>query len=1187
MLVQDRIRLLRAKLGLTQARLASFMGVSGITVNRWENGASKPSALALEKIESAEKYGLDGLETTRRPPLPAIVPEAESSLAVLDFGGDPEDLRLIVEAERLSFGHQSNPAFAIETSLIDALPHQRIAVYQHMMKQPRLRFLLADDAGAGKTIMTGLYLREMIARRLVRRVLVVPPAGLVGNWESELRRLFNLNFNLVVGADARNANPFVGPDSDWVIVSVDTLAGDRMFARLQDTIVKPYDLVIFDESHKLAARRDPDGTFRATDRYRLAEALAGVRGLESRWLLGWSAHHILLLTATPHMGKDFPYYCLWRLLEPQLLSTENAFEVFPQEERSKRFIRRMKEEMVYYDGRPIYPQRLSDTLSYELSRGEEGEWRLYEETTKYIENYYNQARILNRSAARFAVGVFQRRIASSTWALLCSLRKRLQKVDRLIEALRSGELSEDELRRRQLKLDRCAHDLLDDTTADEETSEGGIEDHERAEDELLGGVIATSLAQLIVEREKVDGLVLLAERVDDRGEESKFTKLREVLRASQFANEKAIIFTEHRDTQDFLVRRFEGLGLTGRIARIHGGMGFKERGAQVEYFRKPASAGGAQYLICTDAAGEGINLQFAWLMINYDIPWNPARLEQRMGRIHRYGQKRDPVIVLNLVAAGTREGRVMRVILEKMERVRKELGSDKVFDVIGRLFEGVSLREYMERAVIDDATLAELDGKLTKEQVEALEEVQRRIYGEGGDVRSQLVDLNAVLASEETRRLLPGYVMRFLQKSAPRLGLNIDGDLQREFSLRAFKPGAMDRILPLLEQYEAAARDRFTVYRPDRDRKAIFLRPSEPIFERLRRAVRAELGISARRGAVFIDPTVTEPYLFHVALVTIVRKASDDAIGLGETEVLEQRLVGVRQNTKGACELDAVEQLLVLRPELDSVSGAGATLIGFAPKHLEGAAIFAREQVARTMVEEKRAAAELMADSRRDFLARGFDFREAELAAARSDYAGKARLGDARSRLELERIRDQQRDVSQQRELAFSELTRESELISVGEIQFLAHAIVVPSSRPEDRRHRDDAIEAIAVQLAIAHEASRGAIAIDVSTPAAARAAGLTDFPGFDLLSRHPNGEERFIEVKGRAKVGEVLVSDNEWAKAVNHRDKYWLYVVFDCASPAPRLHRVKDPFSELLVKAIGGVGIDATEIYRAATSGS
>jgi hypothetical protein len=493
----------------------------------------------------------------------------------------------------------------------------------------------------------------------------------------------------------------------------------------------------------------------------------------------------------------------------------------------------------------------------------------------------------------------------------------------------------------------------------------------------------------------------------------------------------------------------------------------------------------------------------------------------------------------------------------------------------------------MERAVIDDATLDELDGKLTKEQVEALEEIQRRIYGEGGDVRSQLDDLKLVLSAEETRRLLPGYVMRFVQKAAPRLGLKIEGDLQREFALQPLKSGAMDRLLPLLDRYEPEARERFTVYRPDRECKAIFLHPGEPVFEGLRSLVRERLGIAANRGAVFVDATATEPYLFHVALIAIVRKASEDAVGLGKAEVLEQRLVGIRQSANGACEVDAVEQLLVLRPELGPLPSAAATLAAFSGKHRDSATAFLREQLARSIAEEKRAAVVAAADSRREFLGRGFDYQEAELAAARSDYTGKARLGDARSRAELERIRDQQREVAQQRELAFLELAREPDLVDVGAVDFLAHAIVVPSARTEDRKHRDDAIEAIAVQMAIAHEAGRGAIAVDVSTPAAARAAGLIEFPGFDLLSRHPSGEERFIEVKGRAKVGEVLVSDNEWAKAVNHRDKYWLYVVFDCASPAPRLHRVPDPFAELLVKAKGGVGIDAAEILRAAAPGA
>jgi len=202
----------------------------------------------------------------------------------------------------LTYGHLFNPTFATETSLIEPLPHQRIAVYEHLLKQTRLRFLLADDAGAGKTIMTGLYIREMLSRRLIHRVLIAPPAGLVGNWEREMKTLFSLPFRIVTGSEAKSGNPFVGTQGDLLIVSVDTLAGERMFSRLQEPDVVPYDLVIFDEAHKLSADREPDFYVRKTNRYRLAEALVRIETEDPRWQLGWSCQHLLLLTATPPHG---------------------------------------------------------------------------------------------------------------------------------------------------------------------------------------------------------------------------------------------------------------------------------------------------------------------------------------------------------------------------------------------------------------------------------------------------------------------------------------------------------------------------------------------------------------------------------------------------------------------------------------------------------------------------------------------------------------------------------------------------------------------------------------------------------------------------------------------------------------------------------------------------------------------
>jgi superfamily II DNA or RNA helicase len=510
------------------------------------------------------------------------------------FSADPHVVRVVVEGERLTYGHLFNPAFATEISLIEPLPHQRMAVYEHMLKQNRLRFLLADDAGAGKTIMTGLYIREMLTRRLISRILIVPPAGLVGNWEHELRTLFNLSFTIVTDSDAKSGNPFVGAESDLLIVSVDTLRGDTMFSCLQEPDVTPYDLVIFDEAHKLAADREPDLRMRRTDRYRLTEALAGVPSEDVRWALSWRCHHLLLLTATPHMGKDYPYYCLWRLLEPDALATIDAFNAYPLDARHRHFIRRTKEELVYFDGKPIYPPRYSDTLSYALNTREVSEQRLYDETTSYIQTYYNRAEVLNRSAARLAMSVFQRRLASSTYALLRSFERRQQKLTALADAMRSGKLQPTKLKEVQFTLDKKISSVFDEKTADEEETQVDKEENELAEDQAMDGVLATTLAELEAELRQVAYLRDLARRVYDAGGESKFEKLREVLLDPRYNQEKMIIFTEHRDTLDYLVQRLAGLGFTDQLAQIHGGMSYKERENQVAHFRKPVDQGHAR-----------------------------------------------------------------------------------------------------------------------------------------------------------------------------------------------------------------------------------------------------------------------------------------------------------------------------------------------------------------------------------------------------------------------------------------------------------------------------------------------------------------------------------------------------------------------------------------------------------------
>jgi len=1130
-----------------------------------------------KKTPAKGKVYESGVAYTSRP---VVVPPS------IDFTTDPDIVQVVVEGERLTYGHLFNPAFATEIAQIEPLPHQRIAVYDHMLHQSRLRFLLADDAGAGKTIMTGLYLREMLTRRLISRVLIVPPAGLVGNWEHEMRTLFNLSFTIVNGNDAKIGNPFTQATSDMLIVSVDTLRGDAMFSRLQEPDVVPYDLVVFDEAHKLAADREPDLRLRKTDRYRLAEALAGIPSEVERWSLPWSCQHLLLLTATPHMGKDYPYYCLWRLLEPDALATIDAFNAYPLDARRRHFLRRMKEELVYFDGKPIYPPRYCHTMSYLLNSGEVSEQRLYDETTSYIQTYYNRAEVLNRSAARLAMSVFQRRLASSTYALLRSFERRQQKLLLLVEAMRSGKLNPAKLKVTQMELDKLG-DVFDEKTGDEEEAEADQEENEVVEGEALEAVVAATLAELETELRQVEYLCHLARRVYEAGNESKFEKLREVLLDPQYSREKMILFTEHRDTLDSLVRRLSGLGYTDQVAQIHGGMNYREREAQVMHFRKPLEQGGAKYLVATDAAGEGINLQVCWLMVNFDIPWNPARLEQRMGRIHRFGQKHSSVHIINLVAGKTREGRVMKTLLEKLEKIRKDLDTDKVFDVIGKLFEGISLRDYMEQVITGNVVAVErrIEGTLTKEQVMAWQTTQNVLYGKdghGGAVKSELPRLTQTVEQETCRRLLPGYVGRFLEKSTPLVEIGIEGDLQGFFAFRPLKPGRLDWLLPALERYAPEVRENCTISHPNSEQQVIFLHPGEPVFDRFRAYICDRFAEDALRGAIFIDPTREQAYFFHLVQVTVIRMADPTLRPFKRSETLESRLIGLKQWQDGAIEVCSPEHLLLLRGCTD----LPPSLVSFAASADEAsarAAVFVREQVVENIAREHRQT--LLSDmaQRKEFLERSFIYQAADLAELRKKQKEKADQGDRHAKGELTRVKQRQKELADRKKEAIEVIEREPTLIVPGEMTFLAHALVIPSSDPEDRLRYDATIEAIAVQVARAYEEALGAVVQDVSTAERAMEAGLGAWPGFDLWSRRPSGEHIAIEVKGRAGFGTVELTENEYIQACQLQDRYWLYTVFECAKPQPRLCRVQNPFKKLLVNERKRFVINEGAIFAAA----
>ena len=1179
-----RIKQARSLHGLTQAKFAERVGVTYVTVNRWENEQTRPSPLAWQhvlEIEAAARLA------DTEPAAFAAAPEAAPPQS-LDFAADPRATVAVAEAHRLALGHLFNPAFATETALIDPLPHQRVAVYERMLQQAPLRFLLADDAGAGKTIMTGLYAREMLYRRLIRRVLIVPPAGLVGNWEQELRRLFRLRFRIVSGADARTDNPFLGPDGDRVIVSVDTLAGDRAFNRLQEAAAA-YDLVVFDEAHKLAAHQRPDYRIRKTARYKLAEAVAGGETDDDRRRLPWSAQHLLLLTATPHMGKDYPYYALWRLLLPEGLSTPAAFAEMPRATQSRHFLRRTKEEMVSREGAPLFPQRLCRTLSYDLAQGAESEQALYDDTTDYIRDHYNQARILNDSAARLAMSVFQRRLASSSYALLRSFERRLARLESLSADLQQGLITEAQLERMQLEY-RSPDDPLDVQTADEEAASADAgEGHESVETQAVTDVVPVTLAEIREEQRRVDALLRRARRLFETEEDSKFETLREALTDPEYAGQKFLIFTEHRDTAHFLVRRLEGLGFTGLVAQIHGGMPYQEREAEVAFFRRAAEDGGAQYLVATDAAGEGINLQFCWLMVNYDIPWNPARLEQRMGRIHRYGQKHDPVVILNLVAGNTREGRVLKALLDKLETIRGQLRSDKVFDVIGRLFENLSIRDCLAQALTDgqaEAVATRLTDSLTADRVEAFRQEEAARFGNDSAGRQPLTSSRDPEDKASFRRLLPGHVRRFVAHAAPLLDLRIEGDLDAAFALSPTQPGARDLLLPLLETYPESMRGRLTVGKGIDD--AIWMHPGEPVFDALSDALLERYGTDALRGAIFIDPKADAPYLLHMALISVSQSnptvASDAEQTLPaashpeERQLRDIRLVAFRQTAGGSLEQCPVELWLELLPA-DDVVPSRIPLAVHAPALTQEAEAFARDVVAGTRALAHRKALRAALPERLAFVNRGFDHQGAELAQRRTRLKQELRKGhDARAARELERVKVQQRSLDAKRARRLADLESVPDRILADPIQFLAHALAVPSPKPHAAKRSDAEVETIAFQAVRDFEARAGADVRDVSTPERAQREGLGDWPGFDLLSYRPHARPRAIEVKGRAGTGEILISGNEWASACNNGDEYWLYVVMDCATAHPRVLTIQNPFQKFTDRTLASLKVP----YRA-----
>ncbi|MCX6028855.1 MAG: helicase-related protein [Chloroflexi bacterium] len=809
----------------------------------------------LVTVVDVKWYGTAVVELTYkdasgRPGNQLIYRDDETRLEVVtagrpwSFDADGELLRLVSEAQRIRLAHLFDPILAVHTSLIEPLPHQITAVYEQMLPRQPLRFLLADDPGSGKTIMAGLLIKELLIRGDLRRCLVVCPGSLAEQWQDELYHRFHLPFEILTNdriETARTGNVF--QEMPLLIARLDKLArNDDLQAKL---LLTDWDLVVCDEAHKMSASYF-GGEISYTQRYRLGQRLGGI------------ARHFLLMTATPHNGKEDDFELFMALLDADRFEGRVRDGVHTSD--ASDLMRRLpKEQLLKFDGRPLFPERLAYTVPYQLSALEA---RLYHDVTQYVQEEFNRADALESEGRKgtigFALTILQRRLASSPEAIYQSLKRRRERLERrrretdLLSrgATQTCQVSED--------LTGLAGLASPDDLADLE--DAPAEEVERIEEELVDqATAARTVAELRVEIGMLQRLEMLALEVRRSGTDRKWEELGKIIAdlrlpiadshlhdersgnqvnpKSEIRNHKLIIFTEHRDTLRYLADRIRTLlGRPEAVVIIHGGMGREERKRAQEGFTQDKEV---QVLVATDAAGEGINLQRAHLMINYDLPWNPNRLEQRFGRIHRIGQT-EVCHLWNLVAQETREGDVYLTLLRKLEREREALGG-AVFDVLGRALDGVELRKLMIEA-IRYGDRPEVRARLNQVVEGALDRDRLRDLLADRALAHDVMDASAVerirldMARLEARKLQPHFIAGFFKAAFVHLG----GTLREREAGRyeiSHVPALIrqrDRVIgtgePVLTRYERICFEKTLIAVPGKP-LAAFLCPGHPLLD--------------------------------------------------------------------------------------------------------------------------------------------------------------------------------------------------------------------------------------------------------------------------------------------------------------------------------------------------------------------
>ncbi|MBU2550011.1 MAG: DUF3883 domain-containing protein [Proteobacteria bacterium] len=1057
------------------------------------------------------------------------------------FDADAAVLRLVSEAYRIRMAYLFDPHLAVHTSLIEPLPHQITAVYEDMLPRQPLRFLLADDPGAGKTIMTGLLIKELIIRADLDRCLVVSPGNLADQWQDELFRRFQLPFEILTNdrlESARTGNAF--QEIPLLIARLDKLSrNEDVQAKLKQT---EWDLIVCDEAHKMSASFF-GGEVKETKRHKLGK------------LLSTLTRHFLLLTATPHNGKEEDFQLFMSLLDGDRF--EGRFRDGVHVADVSDLMRRMvKEELVKFDGKPLFPERRAYTVAYRLS---DLEARLYERVTSYVREEFNRADSMENNGRKgtvgFALTSLQRRLASSPEAIYRSLSRRRERLEKRIR--------EEKIMKRGAEVDLAAAPSTPILTEDdiEDMEDAPDFEIEQIEERIIDqATAARTIAELEAEAATLRQLEELALDVKRSGRDRKWEELSKLLQDNpemfdqHGSRRKLVIFTEHRDTLKYLIDRIRVLlGRPEAVATIHGAMGREDRRKQEESFKQDKQV---QILVATDAAGEGINLQRAHLMINYDLPWNPNRLEQRFGRIHRIGQT-EVCHLWNLVAEETREGDVYIVLLEKLERERDTLGG-AVFDVLGKAIGGKELRKLLIEA-IRYGDQPEVRARLNEQVDSAFDTARLKDLLEEKALTRETMDITRVreireeMERAEARRLQPHYIASFFLKAFQMLGGNCSEREPRRYELKHVpalvrnRDRLIGRAEPVLPRYERICFEKELISVPGRP-LAAFICPGHPLLDAVIDLILERYRNLLKQGAIFVDDDDASEdiralfYIEHSIQDARITKHGAPRIVSRQMQFVEIDRLDRTRNAGYAPYLDyrplkndeksqvmpALEQAW-LNEDLESRVNSYA-ITSLVPRHLQDVKGRKELLVGKTMAAvRERLVKEITY----------WDHRAEELKA--EEQAGKvnARVNSAKARARAEelsaRLQNRMKELEQERR------------ISPLPPNIIGGAIVVPGgllARLKGAREEDptrfarerDRVEKAAMDAVLSLEASLGYQARDVSKE---------NF-GYDIESIVPDdGRLRFIEVKGRITGADtVTVTRNEILTALNKPDDYILAVV-------------------------------------------